>query len=76
MFGTSAKFLGWPTRPVCARRTTISARCARALDRLAALPDGFDYVYRDVKADVHLASISGGTDIISLLRARQPDRPG
>jgi acetoacetyl-CoA synthetase len=28
-------------------------------------PESFDYVYRDVKADVQLSSISGGTDIIS-----------
>lgn len=28
-------------------------------------PESFDYVYRHVKADVLLASISGGTDIIS-----------
>ena len=27
--------------------------------------DGFNYVYRSLKKDVHLASISGGTDIIS-----------
>jgi acetoacetyl-CoA synthetase len=27
--------------------------------------DGFDYVYREVASDVHLASISGGTDIVS-----------
>ena len=28
-------------------------------------PEGFDFVYSQVKADVQLASISGGTDIIS-----------
>ena len=27
--------------------------------------DGFDYVYKFIKKDVHLASISGGTDIVS-----------
>ena len=27
--------------------------------------DGFDYIYKKVKKDVHLASISGGTDIVS-----------
>ena len=27
--------------------------------------DGFKYIYSDVKKDVHLASISGGTDIVS-----------
>ena len=28
-------------------------------------PEGFDYVYRDIKPNLCLASISGGTDIIS-----------
>ena len=27
--------------------------------------DGFEYVYKNLKKDVHLASISGGTDIVS-----------
>ena len=27
--------------------------------------DGFNYVYQNIKKDVHLASISGGTDIVS-----------
>ena len=27
--------------------------------------DGFEYIYKNVKEDVHLASISGGTDIVS-----------
>ena len=27
--------------------------------------DGFKYIYKNIKEDVHLASISGGTDIIS-----------
>ena len=27
--------------------------------------DGFKYIYSNIKADVHLASISGGTDIVS-----------
>ena len=27
--------------------------------------DGFNYVYNKIKKDIHLASISGGTDIVS-----------
>ncbi len=27
--------------------------------------DGFDYVYRNIKKNVHLASIAGGTDLVS-----------
>jgi len=29
------------------------------------LPESFDFIYRDVKSNVDLASISGGTDIVS-----------
>lgn len=29
------------------------------------VPEAFDFVYQQIKSDVHLASISGGTDIIS-----------
>ncbi len=28
-------------------------------------PDGFDYVYKNIKKNVHLASIAGGTDLVS-----------
>jgi acetoacetyl-CoA synthetase len=38
-------------------------------------PEGFDYVYRGVKPDVHLASISGGTDIISCFVLGVPTLP-
>ena len=39
------------------------------------LPESFDYVYRDVKADVCLSSISGGTDIISCFALGCPTEP-
>ena len=35
----------------------------------------YDYVYRSIKRDLHLASISGGTDIISCFAAGDPTRP-
>src|SRR5690606_8648777 len=35
----------------------------------------FDYVYRSIKGDVHLASISGGTDIVSCFVLGVPTRP-
>jgi acetoacetyl-CoA synthetase len=36
------------------------------------VPESFDYVYRDVKRDAQLASISGGTDIISCFVCGNP----
>ncbi len=39
------------------------------------IPEGFEYVYRHVKADLHLASISGGTDLCGCLVAGDPTSP-
>ncbi|MEQ8483250.1 MAG: acetoacetate--CoA ligase [Pseudomonadales bacterium] len=39
------------------------------------LHEGFHYVYRSIKADVHLASISGGTDIVSCFVLGAPTLP-
>ncbi len=39
------------------------------------LPESFDYIYHDVKTDVQLASISGGTDIISCFALGCPTLP-
>ena len=38
-------------------------------------PESFDFVYRDVKADVCLSSISGGTDIVGCFVAGTPVLP-
>ncbi len=38
-------------------------------------PESFDYVYRDVKPNVQLSSISGGTDIISCFALGSPVLP-
>jgi len=38
-------------------------------------PESFDYVYREVKADLQLSSISGGTDIVSCFALGNPVQP-
>jgi acetoacetyl-CoA synthetase len=38
-------------------------------------PQSFDYVYRDIGASLHLASISGGTDIVSCFVLGNPLSP-
>ena len=37
--------------------------------------ESFDYVYKSIKKDVHLASISGGTDIVSCFMLGNPISP-
>jgi acetoacetyl-CoA synthetase len=39
------------------------------------LPENFDYVYQSISPRVHLASISGGTDIISCFALGNPIQP-
>lgn len=39
------------------------------------LNDHFNYVYKHIKTDVHLASISGGTELISCFVLGNPDAP-
>jgi acetoacetyl-CoA synthetase len=38
-------------------------------------PEGFSFVYQGIKNDVHLASISGGTDIVSCFVLGNPLKP-
>ena len=39
------------------------------------IKESFEYVYRNLKKDVHLASISGGTDIVSCFVLGNPNMP-
>lgn len=76
-FGTSARFLQELHRqgvePGAACRLGTLRTVASTGSPLA--PSGFEYVYRHVKADVHLASISGGTDIVSCFMLGVPTLP-
>ena len=57
-------------------RDARSVHGARLLSTGSPLaPQGFDYVYEHVKRDIHLASISGGTDIISCFMLGDPTSP-
>ncbi|WP_419864242.1 acetoacetate--CoA ligase [Candidatus Poriferisodalis sp.] len=65
LFGVSAKFIEG------AMKAGLQPAQTHALDTVRTVsvtgsplaPEGFDWVYEQVKADVHLASFSGGTDI-------------
>ena len=78
MFGTSAKYLALARegRPGARHGPTTSPRSAPMLSTGSPLAaHSFDYVYRAIKRDVHLASISGGTDIISCFALGNPIGP-
>jgi acetoacetyl-CoA synthetase len=77
IFGTSAKYLSALEKSdfVPAKSVDLSALRTILSTGSPLLPDGFDYVYRAVKPDVLLASISGGTDIVSCFALGCPIRP-
>ena len=77
IFGTSAKYLSSLQKSDFVPASAVDLTALRALLSTGSplLPDGFDYVYRAVKADLQLASISGGTDIVSCFALGCPTRP-
>lgn len=77
LFGTSAKYLATLQKDgrTPAQEADLSALRTILSTGSPLLPEGFDYVYRAIKADVALASISGGTDIVSCFALGCPLRP-
>jgi len=66
LFGTSAKYIDALAKAELKPRETHNLSTVRAMTSTGSplAPESFDYVYRDIKPDIHLASISGGTDIL------------
>jgi len=77
VFGTSAKWLSAIEKAgIRPRETHKLLQLKTILSTGSPLsPESFDYVYRDIKERVLLASISGGTDIISCFALGNPLLP-
>ncbi|KWT99591.1 acetoacetyl-CoA synthetase [Vibrio toranzoniae] len=77
LFGTSAKYLE------AIEKAELSPIDSHYLPHLRTLcstgsvlyPEQFDYVYKHIKQDLHLASISGGTDICGCFVLGNPISP-
>ncbi|SHG11111.1 acetoacetyl-CoA synthetase [Microbulbifer donghaiensis] len=77
VFGTSAKYIA------ALEKSGSKPRESHKLEKLRAVlstgsplaHEGFRYVYRDIKEDVCLSSISGGTDIVSCFALGNPTLP-
>ena len=77
VLGISAKFLS------VAQQAQVTPRISHQLSSLRALlstgspltEEGFNYVYSAIKSDCHLASMSGGTDIVSCFMLGNPNLP-
>ena len=76
-FGTGAKFLDY------FKQKKVNIRKKYKLDHLKSIAstgsplvqETFEYVYKFIKKNIHLASISGGTDIVSCFVLGNPNEP-
>ena len=77
LFGTSAKFIDATHKAGLEPRRTHRLDTVRTMTSTGSplAPEGFDFVYEQIKSDIHLASISGGTDIISCFVGGNPVGP-
>jgi acetoacetyl-CoA synthetase len=77
LFGTSAKYLDAVARIGLRPRRQHDLTSLRTVTSTGSplSPEGFGYVYEAVAEDVHLASISGGTDIVGCFVLGDPTRP-
>jgi len=77
LFGTSAKYIDACNKVGLAPAKTHDLSALRLITSTGSplAPESFEYVYRAIKADVHLASISGGTDIIGCFVLGDPTSP-
>jgi len=77
VFGTSAKYIDACRKAGLAPTRTHALTSLRAILSTGSplLPESFDHVYSNWKADLHLASISGGTDICACFLGGVPTLP-
>ncbi len=76
-FGTSAKFIDAVNKSGLRPVDTHDLSAVRVISSTGSplSPEGFNFVYDGIKPDVHLASISGGTDIVSCFVLGVPVKP-
>jgi acetoacetyl-CoA synthetase len=76
-FGTSAKFIDAINKAGLSPKTSHNLSTVRTLCSTGSplVPEAFDFVYEQIKQDMCLSSISGGTDIISCFALGNPVLP-
>jgi len=77
VFGTSAKYIDSLNKVGAKPIETHKLTSLRTMTSTGSplVPEGFDYVYRAIKKDLLLSSISGGTDIVSCFVLGNPTLP-
>ena len=76
-FGTSAKFIDAVQKAGLKPGETHDLSALRSISSTGSplSPEGFAFVYEAIGKDIHLASISGGTDIVSCFVLGVPTEP-
>ena len=76
-FGTSAKYIDAVKKAGLAPAKTHDLSKLKAILSTGSplVPESFDFVYRSIKRDLCLSSISGGTDIVSCFVLGNPAAP-
>lgn len=77
LFGTGAKYIDALKANDCVVKDKYDLSALRVITSTGSplVHESFDYVYNTIKKDVHLASISGGTDIVSCFVIGNPISP-
>ena len=77
LFATSAKYIDAVAKADLTPRDTHRLTCLKTMTSTGSplAPESFDFVYERVKRDIHLASISGGTDILGCFVGGNPNGP-
>jgi acetoacetyl-CoA synthetase len=77
LFGTSAKFIDAVGKAGLSPLDTHRLATLRTMTSTGSplAPESFSFVYEHIKRDIHLASISGGTDIVSCFVGGNPIGP-
>ncbi|MQW00939.1 acetoacetate--CoA ligase [Sinorhizobium medicae] len=77
VFGTSAKYIDAVRKGGLTPSKTHDLSPLRLMTSTGSplSPEGFSFVYEGIKSDVQLASISGGTDIVSCFVLGNPMKP-
>ena len=77
LFGTAAKYIDALNKHGVRPKDTHDLSTIRTMTSTGSplVHESFDFVYTHIKSDMHLASISGGTDIISCFVIGNPAGP-
>lgn len=77
LFGTSAKYIDQLRKEGVRPGDTHDLSALKAVTSTGSplAPESFAFVYEAIKPDLHLASISGGTDIVSCFVLGDPTAP-